>query len=69
MEVSGHPHVPCIFTPGDTAYGTHCVVGWVGPIADPDIEEKKSRLLLPEIEARLLGCPNHSLVAVPVCVM
>jgi hypothetical protein len=32
---------PGRFTPGETAPGTHCIGGWVGPSAGLDVIEKR----------------------------
>jgi hypothetical protein len=35
---------PFRLTPEETAQGTHCMGGWVGPTADLDVMEKKTIL-------------------------
>jgi hypothetical protein len=49
----------CHFTPRETAPGTHCRGGWVGPTSGLDIMEKRN---LQGIKPQLLSHPACSLV-------
>jgi hypothetical protein len=63
MEVSGQFHAPAALPTGETAPGTHWLGGWVGPIADLDVMEKRKILPLPGIEPRLSSLQP---VAIPI---
>jgi hypothetical protein len=56
---------PCCFTPGETASGTHCIGGWMGPRNRLDVMEKRNLLFLPGIKPQLLSHLAHSLVTIP----
>jgi hypothetical protein len=53
MDMSRLSHAPSHFTPEETAVGTHCICGWVGPGAGPVVVEAIDLVPLPEIELRL----------------
>jgi hypothetical protein len=48
------------FIPGERAHGTHWIGGWVDPRARLDDVEKRTFLILPELELRPLGHPARS---------
>jgi hypothetical protein len=50
----------CRFTPGETAPGTNCIGGWVGPLAGLDDVEKRKFLSVPVLGPRPLGRPARS---------
>jgi hypothetical protein len=45
---------PGLFTPGEGAYGTHWIGGWVDPRAGLDDLEKRKFLTIPVLELRPL---------------
>jgi hypothetical protein len=51
---------PCRFTPGERAYGSHCIGGWVGPRAGLDDVEKRKFLPPPGLELQALCRPARS---------
>jgi hypothetical protein len=46
MGVSGQRHAPVALYPGERTPGTHCIGGWVGPIAGLDTEARGKILCL-----------------------
>jgi hypothetical protein len=58
---------PGLISAGETATGTHCTGGLVGPRAGLDaVERKQEPFPVTEIEPRFYGCPDHSPVTVPM---
>jgi hypothetical protein len=55
---------PGCFTPGENAFGTHCIGGWVGPRAGLDVE-KREFFTLPGLELLPVGRPAHTNYAIP----
>jgi hypothetical protein len=51
---------PRRFTRGERAHGTHWIGGWAGPRAGLDDVEKRTFLILPGLELRILDCPAGS---------
>jgi hypothetical protein len=52
MEVSGHLHAPCRFTPRERVPGTHWIGGWVGLSQSGRGGEEKNSQHPPGIEPR-----------------
>jgi hypothetical protein len=52
--------LPCHFTPGERAPGTHWIGGWVDLRAGLDNMEKWKFLALPGLEPQPLGRPAHN---------
>jgi hypothetical protein len=52
--------LPCRFTPGERAHGTHWIGGWVDTRAGPDDLQTRKFLTLPGLELRPLSRPARS---------
>jgi hypothetical protein len=52
--------LPCHFTPGERAPGTHWIGGWVNPRADMDNVGKRKFFTLLGLEHQPFGYPAHS---------
>ena len=60
--------LPCCFTSGDRAPGTHWIGGWVDPRAGLDNVEKIKFLTLPGPELRPSGRYTDCDIPAPICI-